>query len=317
MVLLSHIFILAALSLVEFSIVVGVVIAFTAIGFCFGMISERWSSGNVLKKAASNFEKSVEHTLKNLEKAQQACKQLETFPNSSLSKEVQGKLESHQGGLLASLGRLLQKKSSKPSPGSEAITNDIKSQSPVPVLEWVSAPVDERSLLPDQIALDENLSRLVNTAVADNSASLLLVQIDRFDSLAQRYGDEEKNHLLRSIAKLLVRLAREEDLVCHSCDDLFAVLIPQTKFASGSELADHIRQSIRAHRFRLTDVSREVLMTASFGFYNIESGDNSGLAFNRAMDALGHSKRKGRNQLHYHDGQIVKVYREQKKSLSG
>ena len=307
--------IIAHLSFIEYAIVIVAITIFSVVSFCVGMISERWSAAAALKKAAKDFQKSIDQTLEKLDRANKACLHLESFSGEVISQDIQNSLEEHRGGLMASLSRLIKKSKEALQSARSSTASEKRKQNKD--LVWVKEPVDARSQLPDQIALDENLTRLVDTVGEDQSASILLVQIDRFDSLAQRYGDEEKDHLLQSMAKLLVRLSREDDLVCHSCDGLFAVLIPKVNFSTGIELADATRDSIRAHRFRLTDVSREVLMTASFGFYQIIEGDKSDLAFHRAFDALGEAKRKGRNQLHYHDGQKITSYAGKKRSMSG
>ena len=78
--------------------------------------------------------------------------------------------------------------------------------------------------------------------------------------------------------------------------------MPAVDARTGGELAGTIRDRVRGYRFRLDETGPEVLVTASFGYTRLFPGDTVELALNRAGNALDRSLRRGRNQLHIHDG---------------
>ena len=70
-------------------------------------------------------------------------------------------------------------------------------------------------------------------------------------------------------------------------------------------LAQTICDTVRHYHFRLEESGPEVLVTASFGLTQCRPGDNADLILNRVENALAKSQRRGRNQLHLHNGDLL------------
>lgn len=165
------------------------------------------------------------------------------------------------------------------------------------------SPEDAATGLPDRTAFDHNIA-LLQDAVnqSGGEAGLLLVQLDRWPQLVRRIGMAQSLVLLRKVAGVLCRSIRDEDLLCRTGDETFAVLMPNVGPETGGHLAEAIRRTIRHYHFRLDETGPEILVTASFGFAATLPGEHPDLLCNRAGDALALSHRRGRNQLHIHDG---------------
>ena len=179
----------------------------------------------------------------------------------------------------------------------EAESISRKYPSKVLDLDWVLAPDAESTGLPDRTAFDENLRRLLEAGEQQDAQSgLLLIKIEKFSQLQRRLG-KNATILRWKMARVLCRTVRDSDVVCQFHDDAFAVLLPGVSDTLGSQLAQTIRDTIRFHRFRVSESEDEILMTASFGLTFCRPLEPVDLVLNRAGDAVEKSMRQGRNRL--------------------
>ncbi|MBW3538696.1 MAG: GGDEF domain-containing protein [Planctomycetes bacterium] len=181
-------------------------------------------------------------------------------------------------------------------------------------VEWAREPEDPVTRLPARPAFELNLQTLADAVdAADSPAGILLVRIDHVARLRGRAGPAGLDAILERAARLLCRALREGDLVCRTTDDTFAILLAGIDAVSGERLARKIRNLLREHRFHvppitkggpggIEDVGREVLVTVSLGYARVRAGEGAEVALSRAESALATSQRRGRNQLHVHDG---------------
>lgn len=280
--------------------VVGAVVITAVVGFATGMIFERWYISTAMARASKRLGKLVDHVAKSMENTEQACRRLATMPDIRLSSQQSEKLLACQNGLLSAIGSLGEISALSGENSKEAAVTATRMTKRTPV-SWQQSPIDERSQIPDFSAFETNLKALLGSTMCE-AGGLVLVQIDRFEQLLIRFGDDQADHLMRSMARLLISSMRDDDLVCHLYDDTFCVLLQDIDFEEGREVAHQIRQTVRSHRFRLEHSDKEIHMTASFGYYKLSSGDCFELALERATTALSDSRKKGRNQLYAHNG---------------
>ena len=171
-------------------------------------------------------------------------------------------------------------------------------------IEWLREPADELTKTPDAAALAINLNAMLAKGTEHNrSSGFLFIKLDRYEQMAERYGAEGLEVLLRKFAGVMIRAAREEDLVCRSDEKTFGVLLPSLEADVGPKLARAVRDSIRNHHFRLSESGQKVLITASLGYTDCHPHEYEDLVLNRAGNALAKSERRGRNQLHLDDGE--------------
>ena len=287
----------------DFAMVAAAALLFTAcLGFAAGMWYARMASTWALERAGREITRLFQVVLANLDSAQRACGVLEKFPNLALTPDQTDQLDRRRTTLLDTVTRIVDSRraiaelaASRPAPRPE----DFK-------LSFARTPEDLTTKLPDRAAFDANLAAMI--AAGTESAidcGLLLVKIDKFDHLRTRFGKTGAEPFLQKMAGVLCRSIREEDLVCRFGEETFAVLVPAIGHEAGRLLADGIRNAVRNYHFRKDESGPEVLVTASFGYTAIPPRDDAELALNRAADALDKSQRRGRNQLHVHDGAAV------------
>lgn len=122
--------------------------------------------------------------------------------------------------------------------------------------------------------------------------SLILLDIDRFKQYNDTYGHQAGDDVLKTVADVLAREARESDLVARYGGEEFVIILPETDRAGAVNLADRIRQAIEETSWPLRAV------TASFGVATADESVKNGSDFFTAADAaLFYSKRHGRNYV--------------------
>ncbi len=142
--------------------------------------------------------------------------------------------------------------------------------------------------------------RLAEEAVeADRFArplSLVLLDIDHFKRINDRFGHPGGDEVLRQVARSLRNGLRRYDVAARFGGEEFALLLPNT----GGELAREVAE--RARR-RLADDEVEVAegetlrVTASFGVAERHPGESVEEVVRRADDALYRAKAEGRDRV--------------------
>ena len=86
----------------------------------------------------------------------------------------------------------------------------------------------------------------------EQSAALVLLDINRFHLVNREHGQREGDRLLQAITHLLLLNLRPQDLVCRYAGDRFAILMPDTSAPQASWMAVHLQQAVAtlAHHTR-------------------------------------------------------------------
>ncbi|MEK1943354.1 MAG: GGDEF domain-containing protein [Pseudomonas sp.] len=82
--------------------------------------------------------------------------------------------------------------------------------------------------------------------------SLVVVDINHFDGINQRYGHDEGDRVLQATTQLLLLNLRQQDLLCRLAGDRFVVLLANTGETLASQLAGELRAAVQslAHKTR-------------------------------------------------------------------
>ncbi|MFD0596859.1 GGDEF domain-containing protein [Catellatospora coxensis] len=126
--------------------------------------------------------------------------------------------------------------------------------------------------------------------------SLLMLDLDHFKSVNDRYGHPAGDQVLRTVAALLVRELRAVDVAARLGGEEFGVLLPGIDHRDATAVAGRLRAAIA--RCPVVHAATTVLVTASIGVVcyprHARTADE---LFERADDALYRAKRAGRDRV--------------------
>ncbi len=178
------------------------------------------------------------------------------------------------------------------------------------LIEKLENKIQENNKL-EQMTLTDPLTQLYNRRYFDEvisrefersrrhaeSLSLMIVDIDHFKQVNDKYGHEAGDIALKYIASLLRELVRYCDVVCRIGGEEFAVVLPNTDIESSMALADRICYEAADHKVVLTG-KEFIKLTLSIGVTCLVDDDDEVTdIFSRADSALYHSKQQGRNRI--------------------
>jgi diguanylate cyclase (GGDEF)-like protein len=121
--------------------------------------------------------------------------------------------------------------------------------------------------------------------------SLVMFDIDHFKQFNDTYGHPAGDELLRQVAQVLRESARAYDVAARYGGEEFALLLPNTTLEQAVQVAERLRQQIRAIENPHAPVS------ASFGVATYRRGTPPATLVYEADAALYRAKRSGRDQV--------------------
>ena len=134
--------------------------------------------------------------------------------------------------------------------------------------------------------------------------ALIMVDLDHFKSVNDRFGHQAGDAVLRDAAALIRGSLRDPDICARYGGEEFAVILPKTHMSGALAVAERIWRAIGAKEFAIGPgedgrLPRSIRITASIGvaFYpskDIHSGD---LLLRFTDQALYQAKKSGRNSI--------------------
>jgi len=130
-----------------------------------------------------------------------------------------------------------------------------------------------------------------------NTLSCLLLDIDHFKQINDRFGHDAGDQVLKEVARRIVGSLREVDLAARYGGEEFAILLPHTSKKDARVVAERLLSNLRKQQFNFG--SELVRITASIGCAgntDVASGHAEDLV--KAADlALYEAKNSGRNAV--------------------
>lgn len=102
--------------------------------------------------------------------------------------------------------------------------------------------------------------------------SLVLIDIDNFKSINDKYGHKIGDQVLRQFADILQNNTRRNDITARWGGEEFAVILPQTEVKEAFKIADRIRRVVEKHIFSYEGISYNI--TVSIGIASTKKGAN-------------------------------------------
>lgn len=130
----------------------------------------------------------------------------------------------------------------------------------------------------------------------DRALSLLIVDVDHFKRVNDRFGHPAGDAVLREVGGVLERTVRREDAVARYGGEEFAILLRDTALDAARICAERVREAIE--RACATYDGRPIPITASVGVATVRGVAASPAALIEAADgALYQAKHHGRNRV--------------------
>jgi diguanylate cyclase len=164
---------------------------------------------------------------------------------------------------------------------------------------WSEARTDGLTGVANRKHFDQALRLAAAQALElDAPACLLLADIDHFKRFNDVYGHVLGDQVLRLVASLLRHNVKGQDLVARYGGEEFAVILPATRLADASTLADRLRELVASRRVQLKDRGQTLgRVTLSIGVAEFRRGECCADWIARADGALYAAKHKGRNRV--------------------
>ena len=149
---------------------------------------------------------------------------------------------------------------------------------------------------------EEHLDREIKRAERNgNPLSLVLIDVDHFKLVNDRYGHQAGDIILREIASRLMKGRREIDTVARYGGEEFIIILPDTNLVGADHVAQRLREEIEGTGFAVGSSSQLVQLTISLGVASFPRDAQSKSDLLEAADiALYEAKNSGRNRVILH-----------------
>ena len=127
---------------------------------------------------------------------------------------------------------------------------------------------------------------------------VLMIDIDHFKAVNDRYGHAAGDDVLRHLAVTLQLVLRGADICARIGGEEFAVLLPEADVQAAREVAERIRRAVEATRVPSEQAPEPLQVTVSIGVAPFKAQSSLEATLARADRALYRAKRDGRNRVH-------------------
>lgn len=131
-----------------------------------------------------------------------------------------------------------------------------------------------------------------------HALSVLMIDLDNFKELNDRYGHTAGDHLLKYFSQLLTQTIRPSDIAARYGGEEFLILLPETDREEAHAVAERLRKRISLYPFRIDSRKEDVLFTISIGLSTYpEYGQSGDELITLADIALYQAKKEGKNKV--------------------
>jgi len=147
--------------------------------------------------------------------------------------------------------------------------------------------------LTDELAREFSRARRYN-----RKFSLLMIDIDHFKTVNDRYGHQVGDITLRAVASHVMSCLHSDDLAARYGGEEFIVLMLETKLEDAVVIAERIRQAVAELVISYREARLQVTVSIGCAEYSHED-DNEIRLFERADQRMYAAKEAGRNTIRY------------------
>ncbi|MCB9527422.1 MAG: GGDEF domain-containing protein [Myxococcales bacterium] len=130
----------------------------------------------------------------------------------------------------------------------------------------------------------------------ERALSLLLFDVDKFKQINDRFGHLSGDYVLRTMAGIIARRIRREELFARYAGDEFVIVLPETDIDDAQRFAEVVRRMVDEHDFRFDGRALPVTISVGVGTFAAEMSTPAHLVA-AADAALYRAKEQGRNRV--------------------
>ena len=155
--------------------------------------------------------------------------------------------------------------------------------------------------------LDERIdSEAIRAHKYDMPLSMMMIDIDHFKAVNDRYGHQIGDRVLKSLCEVLIKKGRITDVVARYGGEEIVILTIQTNISDTFNVAEKLRKTVETSIMVPVDKSEDredIRITVSIGVAGLDQqGFDSQAMIKKADKALYQAKSEGRNRvIAYHD----------------
>ncbi len=154
------------------------------------------------------------------------------------------------------------------------------------------AEMDFLTGLVNRRRFERALLELINDLQTKNYPfSLIILDIDDFKKINDKFGHPVGDMILQEIAKILKNFLRANAIASRIGGEEFGVILPGSGLNEAQIIAERLRKAIENRSFNIS----EIKTTASFGVTEAKKNDTLESIFERADKAMYDAKKSGKN----------------------
>ena len=159
-----------------------------------------------------------------------------------------------------------------------------------------SARVDALTGVGNRFAFSRSFEREYALAMRhQNDLSLLVLDVDYFKSINDRYGHLVGDQVLHDVAQAIQNAMRQTDMVFRYGGEEFTAILTKTDAEGAAVIAERIRQHVAG--LEITHEGQRIAVTISIGASSSTDSVDGRSMFAQADNNLYRAKRNGRNQV--------------------
>lgn len=194
--------------------------------------------------------------------------------------EISGKLKCTMDELINANNQLAKEREHL-----KELNKQLKELSQTDTLTKLSNRLKVDSVLQDEIYKSE---------VRGRTFSIILLDIDHFKQVNDKYGHQIGDKVLIDFANILTKHSRRTDLVGRWGGEEFIIILPDTTLDGALSMAENIRKSVSEYSFN--EVGQK---TASLGVGEYNKDLDISEVIGKIDDALYRAKENGRNRVEF------------------
>ncbi len=127
--------------------------------------------------------------------------------------------------------------------------------------------------------------------------SLIILDIDHFKGINDRYGHQNGDAVIKTVANVCQKKMRSLDILARYGGEEFVIVLPDTSLCDSLSIAQRLRESM--HGIGFPPPMENLKVTASFGVasFPTEAVDGINSLIRQADKALYEAKHRGRNRV--------------------